>query len=86
MQVQVDEMVWAGTQHFRNNLTNDAGLPLGQWDDDKVYNALRYYNSGSANLGDLTNITFTGPDGQPHDYGVPSYCSDIAYRLQGYTN
>lgn len=74
-------MTFAGTQHYRGNLTNDAGLPLGKFDDDKIYEALRYYNSGSANLGDLSSTWFNNGN-----EGIPSYVSDISYRLQGYTN
>ena len=71
-QDQIDSMVLAGTKHFKANLQ--------QLDDQDtastIYRALRLYNSGSINEGNLS-------DGKG---ATPSYVSDIANRLQGRTN
>jgi len=65
-------MVVAGTKHFKANL---------QQLDDKdtastIYRALRLYNSGSINEGNLS-------DGKG---ATESYVSDLANRLQGRVN
>ena len=71
-QDQIDSMVLAGTKHFKANLQ--------QLDDQDtastIYRALRLYNSGSINEGNLS-------DGKG---ATPSYVSDICNRLQGRTN
>jgi hypothetical protein len=75
VQDQVTAMVKAGTQHFRDNLTQ-AGNQPGQWNDGQIYTALRLYNSGSVNSSNLSDA----------QGATASYVSDIAHRLQGATN
>ncbi|MCJ1236286.1 hypothetical protein MMC14_004265 [Varicellaria rhodocarpa] len=71
-QAQINSMVQAGTKHFKGNLQ--------QLDDQDtastIYRALRLYNSGSIDEGNLS-------DGKG---ATPNYVSDIANRLQGRTN
>lgn len=71
-QEQISSMVIAGTKHFKGNLQQ-----TGNQDNEKsIYEALRYYNSGSINVNNLS-------DGKG---ATDSYVSDIANRLQGRTN
>lgn len=65
-------MVKAGTKHFKANVEQ-----AGNKDDaSTIYRALRIYNSGSVDEGNLS-------DGKG---ATPEYVSDIANRLQGRTN
>lgn len=62
-------MVQAGTNHFKDNLRE-----LDDQDTaSTIYRALRLYNSGSLNDGNLS-------DGKG---AIDSYVSDLANRLQG---
>lgn len=65
-------MVRGGTEHYKQNLRNwgDAREPRS------IYPALREYNSGNVNPGDLC-------DGRG---ATNSYVSDIVNRLQGWVN
>jgi hypothetical protein len=65
-------MVMAGTRHFKGNLQQCDNQDTAS----TIYRALRLYNSGSINEGNLS-------DGMG---ATPSYVSDIANRLQGRTN
>lgn len=64
-------MINGGTEHFNGNLENWGNL----WDVSSIYPALREYNSGSVDSGDLS----TAAGG----FGVPCYVSDIARRMMG---
>ncbi|KAL8946979.1 MAG: hypothetical protein Q9222_006690 [Ikaeria aurantiellina] len=71
-QADISSMVNAGTKHYKGNLQQ-----VGNQDTaDNIYRALRLYNSGSINEGNLS-------DGKG---ATPEYVSDIANRLQGRTN
>lgn len=65
-------MVRGGTEHFKQNLRNWGDKLSGE----SIYPALREYNSGSVNPNDLS-------DGQG---ATGPYVSDIAQRLQGWTD
>ncbi|KAF3760818.1 hypothetical protein M406DRAFT_268516 [Cryphonectria parasitica EP155] len=69
---EVFAMVHCGTQHFITN--------LGDFGDQQtvatIYPALREYNSGSVDQGNLSIA--------PNGAGNPYYVSDIAQRMQGY--
>lgn len=67
-------MVDCGTQHFKTNLANWGG----QTSEQSIYPALRAFNSGSVVAWDLSTV--------PGGVGNPAYVSDIAQRLQGWTN
>ncbi|OTB06475.1 hypothetical protein M426DRAFT_20925 [Hypoxylon sp. CI-4A] len=69
---QITSMVRAGTQHFKQNLQANGNQDTAEC----IYKALREYNSGSVNPGDLS-------DGRG---ATPSYVSDVANRLLGRTN
>ncbi|KAG8169241.1 hypothetical protein KVR01_001990 [Diaporthe batatas] len=73
-QADITFMIDCGTQHFKTNLGNWGGQNLEQ----SIYPALREFNSGSVVAWDLS----TAPNG----VGNPTYVSDIAQRLQGWTN
>lgn len=64
-------MINGGTQHFKANLQDFGDL----WDVSSIYPALREYNSGSVDSGDLS-VAAGG-------FGVPCYVSDIARRMMG---
>ncbi|KAK1243116.1 hypothetical protein MKX07_003744 [Trichoderma sp. CBMAI-0711] len=70
-QEDTSAMINGGTQHFKGNL-EDWG---NQWAESSIYPALREYNSGSVNSGDLS----TAAGG----FGVPCYVSDVARRMLG---
>ncbi|KAI8964429.1 hypothetical protein F5Y11DRAFT_316295 [Daldinia sp. FL1419] len=71
-QEQITSMVRAGTNHFKQNLKTFGDSDTAEC----IYKALREYNSGSVNEGDLSDGKgATGP-----------YVSDIANRLLGRTN
>ncbi|KAM0471581.1 hypothetical protein ACHAPX_009237 [Trichoderma viride] len=70
-QSQTSSMVNGGTQHFKQNL-EDWG---NQWSIASIYPALREYNSGSVNSGDLSQAA--------GGFGVPCYVSDVARRMMG---
>ncbi|PON21657.1 hypothetical protein TGAM01_v209395 [Trichoderma gamsii] len=70
-QSQTSSMINGGTQHFKQNL-EDWG---NQWDISSIYPALREYNSGSVNSGDLSQAA--------GGFGVPCYVSDVARRMMG---
>ena len=65
-------MIRAGTQHYKGNLAQRGNA----WDAPTVYAALRLYNSGSIDDGNLSNGMGA----------TDSYVSDIANRLQGRAN
>lgn len=65
-------MVKGGTQHYKQNLINWGN----KWSGESIYPALREYTSGSVNPNNLS-------DGRG---ATASYVSDIANRLQGWTN
>lgn len=65
-------MVRKGTEHFKGNLKAHGD----KWSGESIYPALREYNSGSVNNGDLS-------DGRG---ATASYVSDIANRLTGWVN
>ena len=62
-------MVRAGTDHYKGNLREFGN----KWDADTIYKALRAYNSGSVNEGNLS-------DGRG---ATAEYVSDVANRLCG---
>ncbi|KAL7787063.1 hypothetical protein V8C37DRAFT_274646 [Trichoderma ceciliae] len=70
-QSDTSSMINGGTQHFKGNLEDFGNL----WDISSIYPALREYNSGSVNSGDLS----TSAGG----FGVPCYVSDVARRMMG---
>ncbi|KZF23506.1 hypothetical protein L228DRAFT_267504 [Xylona heveae TC161] len=70
-QPQITSMVMAGTEHYKGNLKQEGDKDTA----DCIYKALRLYNSGSINEGNLS-------DGKG---ATNSYVSDIANRLQGKT-
>ncbi|RFU77402.1 glycoside hydrolase [Trichoderma arundinaceum] len=70
-QSSTSAMINGGTQHFKGNLRDFGDL----WDVSSIYPALREYNSGSVNSGDLS----TAAGG----FGVPCYVSDVARRMMG---
>jgi len=72
MQDQITGMVRAGTQHFKDNLQQFGNSDTA----DCIYKALRAYNSGSVDEGNLS-------DGRG---ATASYVSDVANRLCGQTN
>jgi hypothetical protein len=65
-------MVVAGTKHFKGNLEQLDNQDTAS----TIYRALRLYNSGSIDEGNLS-------DGKG---ATASYVSDIANRLQGRIN
>ncbi|KAM7193649.1 hypothetical protein V8F20_008286 [Naviculisporaceae sp. PSN 640] len=71
-QDQITAMVRDGTQHYKQNLINWGD----KWTVETIYPALREYNSGSVNPDNLS-------DGRG---ATASYVSDIAQRLQGWTD
>ncbi|KAK7192937.1 hypothetical protein DPSP01_005146 [Paraphaeosphaeria sporulosa] len=71
-QEAITDMVRKGTEHFKGNLTAHGD----KWSGESIYPALREYNSGNVNLGDLS-------DGRG---ATASYVSDIANRLTGWVN
>ncbi|TAQ87228.1 hypothetical protein B7494_g4452 [Chlorociboria aeruginascens] len=71
-QDQVNSMVNAGTQHFKQNLEQFGNADSAE----TIYQALRAYNSGSCDSSNLSNGLGA----------TDSYVSDIANRLQGKTN
>ncbi|KAL7941930.1 hypothetical protein V8C42DRAFT_333097 [Trichoderma barbatum] len=70
-QSSTSAMINGGTRHFKGNLI-DFG---NNWSEATIYPALRAYNSGSVNHGDLS----TAAGG----FGVPCYVSDVARRMMG---
>jgi len=51
IQDQITSMIMAGTKHFKANL-----VQVGDKDNEEcIYKALRLYNSGSMNEGNLSN-------------------------------
>jgi hypothetical protein len=72
LQDQITAMVMAGTQHYKGNLEQLDNADTAS----TIYRALRLYNSGSIDEGNLS-------DGKG---ATDSYVSDIANRLQGGTN
>ena len=65
-------MICGGVEHFKGNLES-----FGDKDSrDSVWPALREYNSGNANLADLSD-----PRG-----ATASYVSDVANRVMGWCN
>jgi hypothetical protein len=64
-------MVNGGTQHIKANLEDFGDLDS----PSSIYPALREYNSGSVDQGDLSDAS--------NGFGVPCYVSDIARRFLG---
>jgi hypothetical protein len=64
-------MINGGTQHFKSNL-EDWG---NQWDISSIYPALREYNSGSVDSGDLSVAS--------QGFGDPCYVANVARRMMG---
>jgi hypothetical protein len=65
-------MIRIGTNHFKGNLKAHGD----KWSGESIYPALREYNSGSVNNGNLS-------DGMG---ATASYVSDVANRLTGWVN
>jgi hypothetical protein len=71
-QDDITGMICGGVEHFKGNLKH-----FGDKDSrDSVWPALREYNSGNANLADLSD-----PRG-----ATASYVSDVANRVMGWSN
>ncbi|KAK6840283.1 hypothetical protein PG990_007129 [Apiospora arundinis] len=68
---QITQMVEGGAKHFKENLSHWGNT----MDPKSVYPALREYNSGKVNPKDLSEAP----------QSTPSYVSDIAQRLGGWT-
>lgn len=65
-------MICGGVKHFRCNLD----VYGNEWSGETIWPALRAYNSGTANLDDLSD-----PKG-----ATGSYVSDLANRVTGWSN
>jgi len=66
-------MIRGGTEHFMRDLVIEGG---DGWNAGDIYPALRRYNSGNVNYDNLS-------DGRG---ATPSYVSDVAQRLMGWTD
>ena len=63
-------MICGGVEHFKGNMEHFGN----KWSGESVWPALREYNSGNANLADLS-------DGRG---ATASYVSDLANRVTGW--
>ncbi|KAM0260088.1 hypothetical protein ACHAQJ_003013 [Trichoderma viride] len=70
-QSDTSAMINGGTNHFKSNLEDWGNL----WDVSSIYPALREYNSGSVDSGDLS----TAAGG----FGDPCYVANVARRMMG---